>query len=141
MIILPWVFKHYGLGFNNTDSMPHRAYLIHKRKSPELGSYVVFSKETRGILLNDAQFVKQVAGTAGGMVRIGNTKLYINSKFRGELKAKTKNGKKLSPGYQGEIPEGFYFVWTPHPDSFDSRYAQMGLVHEDEIIGVAYPLW
>jgi conjugal transfer pilin signal peptidase TrbI len=39
------------------------------------------------------------------------------------------------------IPQGKYFVWTPHIDSYDSRYDEIGLVDERTIIGVAYPLF
>ncbi len=138
LLVLP---QHYVLGINNTQSLPRKIYFIHKNKMPGPEGYVVFTKDTQGILPSGTQFIKQVVGVAGDVVRIENATAYINDKCMGKIKAKTKEGKRLSAGYTGEIPKGFAFVWTSHTDSFDSRYAQMGLIHEDEIIGVAYPLW
>jgi len=41
----------------------------------------------------------------------------------------------------GTIPSGAYFAQSDSVDSFDSRYAQSGLVRTDQVIGVAHVIF
>ncbi len=129
------------IGINSTESLPHTIYLLQKNKIPKRGDIVSFQKDTQGVLSTETQFIKQIIGIAGDTVNYEKDKVFLNHQYVGQLKTKSKEGKTLFAGYEGEIPSGFLFVYTPHPDSFDSRYAQIGLIHESEIIAVAYPLW
>lgn len=56
-------------------------------------------------------------------------------------KAFSLQQEPLEPGPQGLLAEGQYYVWTPHKDSFDSRYAKMGWIDAPQLLGVAYALW
>ncbi len=99
-------------------------------------------------------FGKIVYGTAGDKVWIQTTYdknniisfVCINECSQplervGILKSKTSLGQPLHVGFLGIIPKGYYFVATPHPDSFDSRYQEFGgnthplgsLIREDQI--------
>ena len=40
----------------------------------------------------------------------------------------------------GAIPPGHYYLHTDHPDSHDSRYAEIGLVPRERILGRALAL-
>lgn len=144
MVLLMAVFaiahQYIGLGFNTSDSLKHHIFFLQKNKSLNSGDFVVFKKDSNNILSDDTQFVKQIAGVAGDVITHQAGKVFINNHEIGEIKHRTKSGKLLCPGYVGKIPEEFYFVYTPHPRSFDSRYSQMGLIHESEIIARAYPL-
>ena len=41
----------------------------------------------------------------------------------------------------GVIPAGHYYVYAPHKDSLDSRYALVGWISEEEIIGRTFSLF
>lgn len=140
MGLLAIAHQYIGLGFNVSESLEHHIFFLQKNKLPNRGEFVVFKKDTENILSNDTRFIKQVAGVAGDRIAHQAGKVFINDNEIGEIKHRTKTGKLLWPGYVGKIPEGFYFVYTAHPRSFDSRYSQMGLIHESEIIACAYPL-
>jgi conjugal transfer pilin signal peptidase TrbI len=140
MAVLAVAHQYIGFGFNTSESLENRIFFLQKNKIPNRGDFVVFKKNTENILSDDTQFIKQVAGVAGDFITHQAGKVFINDHEIGEIKHRTKTGKLLWPGYVGKIPEGFYFVYTTHPRSFDSRYSQMGLIHESEIIARAYPL-
>jgi conjugal transfer pilin signal peptidase TrbI len=133
--------QYFGFGFNNTESLDNKVFFVEKNKIPKQGDFVVFKKNTNGILPDGTQFIKKIAGISGDLVEHKNGKVYINYQALGEIKPNTQSGKSLQFGYVGIIPDEFYFAYTTHPRSFDSRYAQLGLIHENEIIGVATPLW
>lgn len=139
--VLAITHQYIGFGFNTSESLKHHVFFLQKNKLPSQDDFVVFKKETENILPDDTRFIKQVAGVAGDTITHRNGKVLINNHELGEIKQRTKTGKLLWPGYTGKIPEGFYFVYTPHPRSFDSRYSQMGLIHESEIIARAYPVF
>jgi conjugal transfer pilin signal peptidase TrbI len=39
------------------------------------------------------------------------------------------------------LKEGEYFVSTPSKDGYDSRYARVGLIKQNEILGKAYEIF
>ncbi|PZR43703.1 MAG: hypothetical protein DI537_61865 [Stutzerimonas stutzeri] len=43
-----------------------------------------------------------------------------------------------SPGPVGVIQEGHYYMTAPNPDSLDSRYALVGWVSDEQIVGRAF---
>jgi conjugal transfer pilin signal peptidase TrbI len=47
----------------------------------------------------------------------------------------------LTLGPTGVIPPGHYFVWTPHRDSLDSRYALTGWIKDAQLQGKSIPLF
>lgn len=53
---------------------------------------------------------------------------------------KTMDGRNVTPNTDAFIPHGFCFLHSNHPRSFDSRYKEMGMIHENDILGVAYPV-
>ena len=66
---------------------------------------------------------------------------YVNEKFVGRAKPLSRAGKPLIPGPAGIIPPHRYYMAAPHPDSLDSRYALVGWVSDDQIIGKAYRIY
>ena len=66
---------------------------------------------------------------------------YINDNYVATAKTHSLKGEPLTPSSEGVLGKGQYYVFTPHKDSFDSRYQKMGWVNQEQIIGVAYPLW
>lgn len=88
--------------------------------------------------------------------RITDKEVYVNGKSIGIVKPFSK---KLLPALEfarnkkeekfsikefslnaidaGKIPTHKFFAYTPHKDSFDSRYQEIGLIDEKDIIGTA----
>jgi conjugal transfer pilin signal peptidase TrbI len=46
----------------------------------------------------------------------------------------------LVAGPTGVIPQGCYYVGSPHKDGFDSRYAAIGYACSNKIVGVGDPI-
>lgn len=79
-------------------------------------------------------------GIPGDEVTREDNRFYINGEYIGTTKYRSRTGEPLRPGPIGVIPDGHYFVWTPHPDSYDSRYEDIGWISKDRIIGCAVRL-
>ncbi len=81
---------------------------------------------------------KYIYGMPGDFVEIGGEDgrdIFINGDWVAHAKRFSKTGKPLAVAKGGIIPDGMYFVGTPSKDSYDSRYATMGLVARDRIMG------
>ena len=130
---------------NITPSLPQKYWLIAKGKTPKRGNYICFtlSEETakKNNLPSSIKFTKQVIGVEGDNITLKNRDFYINDKYVATAKTHSLKGEPLAPGLAGVLGKGQYYVFTPHKDSFDSRYQKMGWVNQEQIIGVAYPLW
>jgi hypothetical protein len=61
----------------------------------------------------------------------------VSGKQIGVIKGWSKKSEPLSAIHSGIIPGGKFFAYTPHIDSFDSRYQEIGLIDEKDIIGTA----
>jgi conjugal transfer pilin signal peptidase TrbI len=140
-----WVISdHYKIAFNWTDSVPGSVFLIIKDTKPKKGELAAFNIPENDFYRN-IWFTKYVAGVEGDVFstaeKDGFLHIYLNDKDMGKIKRKSRNGIDLEPVTRGVIPEGYYFMWTPHIHSFDSRYAQIGLINEKYIIGSAVNLF
>lgn len=132
----------FKVGINATESLPEKIYLISKwEKSVVKGQYVSFKWHGGGPYGKGWEFVKIVRGVPGDVVRFEGRKVYINDEYVAEAKPFSKHGQPLDLGPQGIIPEGKFFVFTPHPDSLDSRYAMAGWIDEKAVVGRAYGLY
>jgi hypothetical protein len=61
--------------------------------------------------------------------------------FAGQAKTIGLDGQALQPGPTGVLPAGRFYVYAPHTDSLDSRYAPTGWIHQRQIIGRAHALF
>jgi conjugal transfer pilin signal peptidase TrbI len=50
-------------------------------------------------------------------------------------KTHSKDGRILTPIRPGFVPKGLVFVRGDHERSFDSRYEELGLIHEKDLQG------
>ena len=85
-------------------------------------------------------FGKIVYGMPGDVVAHEGAAVTINGAPIGRIKPRTKTGEPLTPGAVGAIPAGCYYAGSPHPDGFDSRYAEIGFVCGRQLIGVGEPV-
>ena len=167
LIIIAICFVAIGLitakinvGFNQSNSLSGRVFLIVKGTLPKKKFDMVLFKsvdEIDEIKLNGSKYpkahnskVKHIIGFSGDVVSVknhvaeGTNHLYINGRDCGRIKEFALNGVRLLPIINANnslvIPQDYYFVWTPHKDSDDSRYSHTGLVHKSQIIGRAYEI-
>ena len=138
LLLSPW----YRLGINGTDSLPGVLYLVFKHGTPDTrGDLVAFYPPENRFYPKDMFFIKQVMGMPGDAVTRHGQEFYLNGEYIATAKTHSQSGKLLDPGPTGIIPNDHYFAWTPHPDSYDSRYADIGWISKDRIIGRAVRLF
>ena len=137
ILVVGLLISYTTLAFNRTESLPYRFFLIiHNNPTLEIGALIAFQhpvlKQTT---------IKRIAGLPGDRLEIKDTHVWINEVCLGPVLSNTRDGNPLTPINSQIIPEGCVFAYSPHPKSFDSRYAQVGLVHETQIQGTAYGLF
>ena len=59
----------------------------------------------------------------------------------GLAKVRAFDGHPLAPISPTVIPPGHFYVQGMGPDSFDSRYAESGLVSAEQVLGVVVPIF
>ncbi|MBP9728630.1 MAG: S26 family signal peptidase [Gammaproteobacteria bacterium] len=142
LIPLAWILTdHFGYAINLSESLPQKVWIVHLHKTPKRGDYIVFRAPLQTGLGHNSTLIKQVRGVPGDVVTNLFGHFFINDEYIAQAKSHSLTGKPLIPGFEGRLKEGEFYVHSPHPDSFDSRYKAMGLIHADTILGVAYALW
>ena len=134
----------YWFGINMSQSLPYHVVIIDKKWTTlTRGDFVVFvprpsefSAQFRGI-----QFFKQVDGVAGDTVQRDYRNISINGRYVGFAMTRTLRGNVLNPIDAQIIPAGMVYVRGDHPQSFDSRYQECGLVGQEQIVGKAHVLF
>ena len=105
-----------------------RNYYLFSLTNPE-----EFKNRKRKITLIDKE--AYVAGKLIGVIKPYTKKF---EDFATKKSEKFEGGEFiLSPIESGTIPPHKFFAYTPHKDSLDSRYQDLGLVDEKDIIGTA----
>ena len=138
-ILAPW----FSCTLNLTNSLPGIFYVICKGNFVKKGDLIAYYWKGGATYPTDSIFIKRVVGVAGDEVKRINHEFYINNVYIGTVK-KTFIPKLLmvlKPSEAGVIPEGEYFVSTPHPNSLDSRYSISGNVKQEQIIGTAHKIF
>jgi conjugal transfer pilin signal peptidase TrbI len=141
-IIIQVLSPYYSIGFNWTNSLPYRVFLIKKFERPDKYDYIAFVPGKTPYYREDQIYVKILGGVQGDEVTAQDRTYAINGESL-HIRAKewSKKGFPLDPGPVGKIPEHKYFVYTPHEDGYDSRYKDIGWIDEKEIVGRAYPIF
>lgn len=141
VVLVLVVTQFVRLGLNVTESLPDRWFIIIKGAPIQKGNYAAYRWHGGGPYQAGAEFTKIVAGVQGDEVEERNREFFINGRPVGVAKTVSRKGVPLEVGPTGTIPQGQYYMMTPHPDSLDSRYALSGWIREEEIIGRAYALF
>ena len=132
----PWL----RIAFNGSDSLPGLFYLVLVGQPSQRGQLVAFYPPHNRFYRDGMFFVKQVRGVGGDRVERRGAEFFINGQHLASAKPRSLKGLPLQPGPEGVLPDGFFWVWTPHPDSFDSRYADVGWIALDRVLGRAVRL-
>lgn len=137
--------KTHALMINATDSLPNWAFLVTSGGFPKRGDYVIFhpgyDPVTRKYFGEEPEaFAKIAFGVPGDIVAREGGDVLVNGQRVASLKPLTKRGDPLTKGPVGIVPEGCVFAATPHRDGFDSRYAHIGFVCRDRLVGTGEPI-
>ena len=108
-------------------------------EEPEIGDRVIFEPpEPVGA---PVPYLKTVRGVPGMRVKVDEDgTVRIDGEPFGRAKTHALDGRPLAAVAAGTIPPRHYFLHADHPDSHDSRYAEIGLVPRSRIVGRAVAL-
>ncbi len=139
-----WQARH-GLFINASESLPNWAFLVEAGKFPARGDYVLFKPGPDPLVLKHfgkkpGPFAKIAYGVPGDTIARDGSRVLVNGRQVSSIKPFTRQGEVLVPGPTGTVPRGCIFAGTPHKDGFDSRYAEIGFVCRDRLIGVGEPI-
>ena len=137
--------KSHRFWINQTPSLPNWAFILDPEAEVETGAVVLFRPPSSPLVTAHfgsppMDFVKIIGGMPGDEVTYENGIFHVNGLPLTATKPLSKKGEPLVPGPTGILPENTYFLYTPHPDGFDSRYESIGWVHVRQIIGVGKPI-
>jgi signal peptidase I len=136
----------FSVGFNDTDSISGKVFLIVKNTYPENKmDKIVFKINNSNTNHKDKILIKKVIGFEGDTINVKNNHIFLNENDVGIIKSKSISGKFIYPIIENNksvrIPQNHYFTHSPHKDSYDSRYISIGLIANTNIIGVAYEIF
>ena len=124
---------------NASTSLPYAAFFCIKSLHPKRGDLVCL-KGHACIYPAPSHMTKRLLGMAGDRIHLRGGVLFVGRRRVGTLRKTTREGLPLTPLRTEVIPEGFVFLGGSHPDSFDSRYEEFGLVPETVIQGTCFGL-
>ena len=105
-------------------------------ESPAPGDRVLF--EPPASLDSPVPYIKTVRGVPGMAVTVGPDRtVFLDGVPVGRAKTQSLDGRPLAAIAPGVIPPGHYYLFADHADSHDSRYAEIGLVPRERILGRA----
>ena len=137
IVLMMWGLR-VSFCFNVDDSV-HYAFFLAKLNPITVprGAYVIFEHTVWGA---KKRLIKKVVGIAHDEIKVRNNEVWVNETMVGKLKPSSKT-RLLSPIQEKIVPEGFVFAAGTHPNSFDSRYENFGLVPISEVLARAYPVF
>ncbi|MCY3731744.1 MAG: signal peptidase I [Rhodospirillaceae bacterium] len=114
-------------------------YLLLPMGKPQVGDIVIFDPPED--LRASAPYLKRVLGVPGDAVDVDGTgEVWLNGEPVARAKPRALDGRVLVPVAPATIPAGHYYLHADHADSHDSRYAEIGLVPRERILGRAVAL-
>ena len=114
-------------------------YLLLPMGAPSKGDVVIF--DPPDALGAAAPYLKRVLGMPGDAVSVDSVgRVSVGGSGAGLAKQFALDGRPLDEIEPGAIPPGHYYLHGDHADSHDSRYAEIGLVPLERILGRAAAL-
>ena len=134
-----WLLAISRIHVNASWSDGAWGYLALPAGEPELGDRVLF--DPPAALGARIRYLKTVRGLPGARVTVdANGQVRVDGIAMGRAKTHGLDGRPLDAIVPGTVPPGHYFVHGDHPDSHDSRYAEIGFVPAERIVGRAIAL-
>lgn len=132
--------RDHALMINASPSLPYWAIWLDRSAAPVRGDIILFDPPPSALLkahfgAKPQAFGKEVIGVGGDVVTESGRKFFVNGRFVARAKTHSRKGERLELGPRGKIPPGCYFVATSHKDGFDSRYAAIGWICRNRVLG------
>jgi conjugal transfer pilin signal peptidase TrbI len=132
--------RDHALMINASPSLPYWAIWLDRSATPVRGDIILFDPPPSALLkahfgAEPQAFGKEVMGVGGDVVTESARNFFVNGRFVARAKTHSRKGEKLALGPTGKIPRGCYFVATAHKDGFDSRYAAIGWICRNRVLG------
>ena len=106
---------------------------------PAIGDRVLF--DPPAAVGAPVPYLKTVRGVAGARIDVdADGTVRIDGVALARAKTHALDGRPLAAVAPGTIPPGHYYLHGDHPDSHDSRYAEIGPVPGSRILGRALAL-
>ncbi len=136
-------FTNQTVGVNITESLPQTVFLVKHGMPFSKGDMIQFTynADEEKFLPDGSRIIKIVAGIPGDVIHFEGNDFFINGVKFGKAKEVSRTGKSLTKNISKTLSEDEYFVFTPHPDSFDSRYIHMGYISNSQIVGKVVRAW
>ena len=143
------LFSGVGLYVNLSGSLPWWFFIVDFRLSSQemmrcrlVAFHLDPTTAERFGFPEDMLWAKRVSGGAGDLVEsYDDGRIFVDGFFVGAAKPASSSGITLTPAASGRIPDDHFFLSGDHPDSFDSRYQEFGLVHFERFAGCAQPIF
>lgn len=120
--------------WNLSESLPNKMYFGTSLKlNHKVGDIVTFRHPKFVVPL-----AKIIVGMPGDTILVKDNRVYVAGIDRGRL---LFNAHVYMPVISQIIPNGYVYVWAPHPESLDSRYEMIGLVKQSDILETIWPIY
>jgi conjugal transfer pilin signal peptidase TrbI len=128
--------NRFGFRINRSNSLPFTLFYSSKFSDIKRNQFVSFQH-----LGYSKQIAKQILGLPGDAIEVRDHNIMINDEIISIWKDRSTSGKPYHPIEPQEIPEGYVYVHATHPDSFDSRYAEFGLIKVTDLEEELWPIF
>ena len=139
-----WLLACSRIHVNASWSDPAWGYfLLPLFRDPVPGDRVLFEPPASAAAAAEnprLPYMKTILGAPGMIVHASDGTVFLDGEVVGHAKTHALDGRLLRPIKPGVITPGHYYLHADHPDSHDSRYAEIGLVPRERILGFALPL-
>jgi conjugative transfer signal peptidase TraF len=129
--------------WNTTASNPYKLFIGSTFYTPKENIYVVtcpdfgFNSTLKNMLV-----IKKIKGLPGDYLTSHHHTICLNGKDIGQIENLEEAGITLSPIDSQIIPKDFYYLGSDQQThGFDSRYAQFGLIHHNQIRCRVWPIY
>ena len=133
-----WVPNHLNLTVS--PSLSQRVFWLTEFQPEKAwrGQCILFERQLPGA--PTTQVTKMMSCLPGDTLTVKGLEYFCNGASLGVALEKSTSGKTLDRfQFNGQIPEGNYFVMGHNPKSYDSRY--FGFIQKEEIKHEAIPLF
>ncbi len=141
LVLYVWT-SYFTFSVNMSDSLPGKVFLVYRTDKTLKQGDLVYFKYYGHYYRKGIPFMKIVAGAPGDKVTHNDRDYFVNGKKIAWAKPTDLSGRPLMQScFSGPVPQGKYWVVTPHKDSLDSRYEDPGMISQGQVIGKAYRIF
>ena len=134
-----WLLAASRVHVNASWSDDTWGYLAVPLGEPQVGDRVLF--EPPEGLGARVPYLKTVRGLPGARITVDEDRtVSVDGLALGRAKTEALDGRPLKAAAPGIVPGGHFYLHADHPDSHDSRYAEIGFVPRGRILGRALTL-